>query len=131
MMDIEEFVEKLNQARDLMIQEKYKDAIKIINILKNEEKANNDNFDYALTHQLYQLDSNCRSAFQQQVILTHLNKFLVNKKSITFKELNQELKDKSNLIIGEAILRREIELLILRNLLKCELKGNQLIFSSL
>jgi hypothetical protein len=129
-MDIKEFVEKLNQVRDLMIQENYISALEILDILKNIERTNKDSLNYDLTHQLYQLDSNCRSAFQQQVILTHLNKMLGRKNSISFKELNQELKDRSKLDISEPILRREIELLILRNLLNCELKGDLLIFST-
>ena len=129
-MDAKEFIDKLNQVRNLMIQEKYIDAIEILDNLKNIERTNEESFNYDLTHQLYQLDSNCRSAFQQQVILTHMNKISGRKNSISFKELNQELKDKNKLDISETILRREIELLILRNLLKCELKGNLLIFSS-
>lgn len=60
---------------------------------------------YDLTHQLYQLDSNCKSAFQQQVILTHLNKISRRKNSISFKELNQDLKNKNKLDISETILR--------------------------
>ena len=130
-MDAKEFIEKLNQVRNLMVEENYIEALQVLDFLKNAERTNEDSLDYNLTHQLYQLDSNCKSAYQQQVILTHLNKMPDKKNSISFKELNQELKDKNKLNISEAILRRDIELLILRNLLKCELKGNLLIFSTL
>jgi hypothetical protein len=129
-MDAKEFIEQLNQVRKLMIRENYIDALEILENLKNIERTNEESLSYDLTHQLYQLDSNCKSAFQQQVILTHLNKISRRKNSISFKELNQDLKNKNKLDISETILRREIELLILRNLLSCELKGNLLIFSS-
>ncbi len=129
-MNPEEFIEKLNGVRELMTQEKYSDAIKILDNLKNIEKSSGNNYNYNLTHQLYQLDSNCRSAFHQQIILKQLKNISIKKKSISFKELNQVLRKKIGLNISEDILRREIELLILRNLLKCELKGNQLVLSS-
>ena len=129
-MNPEEFIEKLNGVRELMTQEKYSDAIKILDNLKNIEKSSGNNYNYNLTHQLYQLDSNCRSAFHQQIILKQLKNISIKKKSISFKELNQVLRKKIGLNISEEILRREIELLILRNLSKCELKGNQLVFSS-
>lgn len=129
-MNPEEFIEKLNGVRDLMTQEKFSDAIKILDNLKNIEKSSGNNYNYNLTHQLYQLDSNCRSAFHQQIILEQLKSISIKTKSLSFKELNQVLRKKIGLNISEEILRREIELLILRNLLKCELKGNQLVFSS-
>ena len=127
-MDAKEFIEKLNQVRNLMVEENYVEALQVLDFLKNAERTNEDSLDYNLTHQLYQLDSNCKSSYQQQVILAHLNKMPSEKKSISFKDLNQELKENNKLNISEAILRRDIELLILRDLLKCELKGNLLIF---
>lgn len=129
-MNPEEFIEKLNGVRDLMTQEKYSDAIKILDNLKNIEKSNRYDFNYNLTHQLYQLDSNCKSLFNQQIILEQIKSISIKTKSISFKELSDLLKEKSGLNINEEILRREIELLILRNNLKCELKGNQLVLSS-
>ncbi|MFX1289523.1 MAG: hypothetical protein ACFFAG_01055 [Promethearchaeota archaeon] len=129
-MNHEDFLEKLNSARELMSQEKYFEAIKILDNLKNIEKISGIDYNYNLIHQLYQLDSNCNSAFNQQIILEQITKLSSKKTSISFKELNLVLREKSEVNINEEILRREIELLILRNLLKCELKGNQLIFSS-
>ncbi|MFX0081079.1 MAG: hypothetical protein ACFE94_04930 [Candidatus Hodarchaeota archaeon] len=129
-MNHEDFLEKLNSARELMSQEKYFEAIKILDNLKNIEKISGIDYNYNLIHQLYQLDSNCNSAFNQQIILEQIRKLSSKKTSISFKELNLVLREKSEVNINEEILKREIELLILRNLLKCELKGNQLIFSS-
>jgi len=129
-MNPKEFIERLKGIRELMTQEKYSDAIKILDNLKNIEKSSGYDYNYNLIHQLYQLDSNCRSTFNQQIILKQLRNISIKKKTISFKELNQLLRKKSGLNINEDILRREIELLILRNLLKCELKGNQIVLSS-
>jgi hypothetical protein len=130
-MDAKEFIEELNKAKKLMQEEKYVSALDVLDHLKKVEGANETLLDYSLTHQLYQLESNCKSAYHQQIILSYLNKLSNKNDTILIKKLSQELKDKNNLTLSEAILRREIELLILRNLLKCELKGNLLIFNAL
>ncbi|KKK62765.1 hypothetical protein LCGC14_3001040, partial [marine sediment metagenome] len=77
---------------------------------------------------LYQLDSNCRSAFHQQIILEIIKDISNKEQSISLNKLYQILRDKSNLKIGNEILRKEVELLILRDLLKCKIEGNQIIF---
>ncbi|MFW9882018.1 MAG: hypothetical protein ACFFG0_53825 [Candidatus Thorarchaeota archaeon] len=129
-MNPENFLEKLNSIQELMTQEKYSDAIEILENLKNIEKNSGINYNYNLIHQLYQLDSNCRSALNQQIILKQLKDISTKKNSISFEELNQVLREKGGLQISKEILRREIELLILRNFLKCELKGDQFILFS-
>ena len=126
-MNPKEFIERLNVARELMTQEKYSDAIKILDNLKSKEKSSGYDYNYNLIHQLYQLDSNCRSAFHQQVILRFLKNISIKRKSITFNELNQELRDKGILNLNEEILRREVELLILRNQLHCEIDEDTII----
>ena len=129
-MDAKEFIEKLNKVRNLMNQEKYIDALEILDILKNIEKTNEESLNSELTHQLYQLDSNCRSVYNQQIILNHLKNISDKKKSISFEELNQELKDKYNLNLNDQILRREVELLILRNKLYCKIDKDIIILES-
>jgi len=127
-MNPKEFIEKLNDVRGLMTQEKYFDAIQILDKLKKTEK--NSNYNYDVIHQLYQLDSNCRSVYNQQIILNHLKNISDKKKSISFEELNQELKDKYNLNLNDQILRREVELLILRNKLYCKIDKDTIILES-
>jgi len=129
-MNPKDFLEKLNSVRELMSEEKYSDAMKILDDLKNIEKSSGINYNYDLIHQLYQLDSNCRSAFNQKIILEQLKRISFERTSLSFKEFNQLIKEKSGLNLPEQILRREIELLILRNLVNCELKGDQVILSS-
>lgn len=129
-MNPKEFIEKLNDVRGLMTQEKYFDAIKILDKLKKTEKNNGYDYNYDVIHQLYQLDSNCRSVYNQQIILNHLKNISDKKKSISFEELNQELKDKYNLNLNDQILRREVELLILRNKLYCKIDKATIILES-
>ena len=127
-MDISEFNEHLRDIRELMIQEKYSDALVTIDMLKELDKKGDHDFSYNLMHQLYQLDSNCRSAFHQQIILEIIKDISNKEQPISLNKLNQLVRDKSNLKMGSEILRKEVELLILRDLLKCKIEGNQIIF---
>ena len=124
-METKEIVKQLNIVRELMKEEKYDDAITLINKLKDLDK--NNDFDYTFTHQLYQLDSNARSLFNQQIILKQIQEISSNQTSITFNNLNQLLKQKTELNLSNDILRREIEILILRNQLICKLDGENII----
>lgn len=125
-MDEKEFVKQLNKAQDLMIQEKYNESINLVEELKEVE--NKSDFNYNLTHRLYQLDSNIHSLYNQQVILNHINDISRKQESISFQEINLLIKKSTKLDLSDDILRREIELLILRNLLNCEIDGDLLKF---
>ncbi|MFW9895998.1 MAG: hypothetical protein ACFFD7_09375 [Candidatus Thorarchaeota archaeon] len=127
-MNPEEFIELLNEARELMIQEEFVKAGQILEKLKDTDKKSEYEYNYSLIHQLYQLDSNCKSAYNQQRILEVIKGIPITKSSIPFEEINRLLRDKENLTIKDEILRREVEILILRNLLHGKIEGNQLIF---
>ena len=124
-MKKKEFIDKLNQVQDLMKKEKYRDALLLLDKLKTVEKSMD--FDYNLTHKLYQLDSNTQSLYNQQIILNNLQKMSKKQRSISFNELCRIIKEKNNLILPNDIVRREIELLILRNLLDCKIEGDKII----
>ena len=66
-MNVQEFIHQLDIVEKLMHQENYKEAVILIEKLKKLEKESN--FGYNLTHRLYQLDSNVRSLYNQQIIL--------------------------------------------------------------
>ncbi len=119
------FVSKLNEAQELMRDEKYKQAILLLEKLKILEKEGD--FNYNLTHKLYQLLSNAQSLYNQKIILEAI-KSVSNQNSISFQELNQMLSDNSELNIDIVILGREVEILILRGLLSCKIEGDKLIF---
>ncbi len=128
-MNLKEFIKLLNKSRELIGLEKYVEANAILENLKEIEKNGESDFNYNLVHQLYQLDSNCKSAHHQQVILEIIKDIPTGNNSISFEELSNKLKLKENLLISEEILRREVEILILRNLLSCKIEKNKLIFS--
>ncbi len=125
-METQEIVKELNNIRELMTQEKFADAIVLIEKLKEKDKTSD--FDYTYTHQLYQLDSNARSLYNQQIVLKRIKEISLNQNSITFRDLNVMLKSNNELNLSEDILRREIEILILRNQLKCKLEGETINF---
>jgi len=125
-MSAQEFIKRLNEAQELMLQEKYKEAIILLEELKEKDKKGD--FDYNLTHRLYQLDSNSRSLYNQQVILKIILTISQKTSSITLTKLNNLIKEQENLNIDESILRREIEILILRSLTSCKIEGNRINF---
>ncbi len=125
-MDANDFVRDLNDAKELMRNEKYLDALVILNKLKEADKAGN--FEYNLTHKLYQLISNSQSLYNQQRVLSVVKKISQKQMSISFIDLNEILDKQENVRLDEQVLRREVEILILRSLLECKIDGNELIF---
>ena len=125
-MDKQTFVGKLNEAQELMNNEKYEEAIILLEKLREIEKKNED-FEYSLSHKLYQLISNSNSLYNQEIILEHIKKISIKQKSITIHELQKSLNE-NDFKIEESVLGREIELLILRDLLLCKKEGDIIIF---
>ena len=125
-MDANDFVKDLTDAQESMRDEKYIDALVILNKLKEADKAGE--FDYNLTHKLYQLISNSQSLFNQQRVLSVVKIISQKQKSISFIGLNTILKEQEDVELDELILRREVEILILRSLLACKIEGNDLVF---
>ena len=125
-MDANDFARDLTDAQELMRQERYKDALVILDKLKEADKAGN--FDYNLTHKLYQLISNSQSLFNQQRVLSVVKKISLKQKSISFIALKEILNKQENVELDELILKREVEILILRSLLECKIEGNDLVF---
>ena len=125
-MDANDFVKDLTEAQELMKGEKYLEALVILNKLKEADKAGD--FDYNLTHKLYQLISNSQSLYNQQRVLSVIKIISQKQKSISFIGLNTILKEQEDVELDELILRREVEILILRSLLACKIEGNDLVF---
>ncbi|MGQ4875351.1 MAG: hypothetical protein ACP6IY_14900 [Promethearchaeia archaeon] len=122
-MNSQEFFNELQRASELMKNEKYLEAIKILDNLREIERQGD--FDYSLTHKLYQLISNSHSLLNQQIILEVLNNY--NENQLSFKQLAEKLKDTKKLDLDEANVRKEVELLILRGKLNCRLDGDLIV----
>ena len=125
-MDANDFAKDLTDAQELMRNEKYTEALVILNKLKEADKAGD--FDYNLTHKLYQLISNSQALYNQQRVLSVVKKISLEQKAISFTDLNEILKKQENVELDELILRREVEILILRSLLEIKIDGNDLVF---
>ncbi|MFX0004934.1 MAG: hypothetical protein ACFE9C_05840 [Candidatus Hodarchaeota archaeon] len=124
-MNSQEFIENLKEIQELIEKEHYKQAINFIEKLKKVEKKSD--FGYNLTHRLYQLDSNSRSLYNQQIILENVRDLSKQYKTIRFEELNHILKAKEEISLTNDILRREVELLILRNQLPWKINKDTII----
>ena len=121
----QEFINKLNEVQELMLKEDYRKAIIILDKLKVIDKQND--YNYNLTHKLYQLDSNVHSLYNQQIILQLIFERSREKKEIFFNELQELLKTEESLDIDIGTLKREIEILVLRSLLTCTIKDNRIL----
>ncbi|MEJ2295370.1 MAG: hypothetical protein P8Y23_11480 [Candidatus Lokiarchaeota archaeon] len=120
----QEFINKLNEVQELMLKEDYKRAIIILDKLKVIDKQND--YNYNLSHKLYQLDSNVHSLYNQQIILQLIFNLSREKKEIFFTELQELLKTEESLDIDIGTLKREIEILVLRSLLTCTIEDNRI-----
>ena len=125
-MDPREFQDQLKDAHQLMLQEKYEDAIIILEKLKDIEQKSN--FEYNLTHQLFQLFSNAHSLYNQQKIKDGMNAMLMKQKTMALTDLNQLLKERIGLDLDDKTFQKELELLILRGLITCSIEGDLVIF---
>ena len=126
-MNSKEFYNRLMEAENLMIHEKYKEALTLLEELKELEKEGD--FEYELIHQLYQLTSNANSFYNQQIILGILNSNTIshNQNFIDINELDEYLKKEAGLDLDISTLKRELELLILRDLTSIHIEGNKII----
>ena len=125
-MEANDFVKDLSDAQELMRNERYPEALIILGRLKEADKAGD--FDYNLTHKLYQLISNSQSLYNQQRVLSVVKKISQKQKSISFIDLREMVNNQENIELDELVLRREVEILILRSLLECKIEGNDLVF---
>ena len=74
------------------------------------------------------MNSNSQSLYNQHRVLSAIKKISLMKKAISFYELNDFLRKEEDTEIDEQILKREVEILILRSLLECKIEGNNLVF---
>jgi hypothetical protein len=121
-MKEEKFVDELTRAQKLVQDEEYKDAMKLLNDLKKIESE--EDFNYNLTHKLYQLISNTESLSNQKIILEMIRDKSDDNNSIEIEELYNALSNKESLSLDKSTLKREIELLILRGALEAKLEGD-------
>ena len=125
-MNPNEFAQKLVEVQDLMKNENYEEAIVILEKLKEIDKKGD--FDYNLTHKLYQLISNTHSLYHQKIIVNEINSMMLKKKVYPISEIHQLINERTNLNLELADFKKEIELLILRNILTGSIDGDLLIF---
>ncbi|MBD3195901.1 MAG: hypothetical protein GF317_12640 [Candidatus Lokiarchaeota archaeon] len=124
-MNTEQFVKELSSAQSFMAEEEYEKALEVLYNLREIEKKGD--FDYSLTHKLYQLISNSESLLNQQKILGILKKFESQREKIAFDSLSKILKDENNFSLESGTIRREIEMLILRGKVNYKIQGDSLI----
>jgi hypothetical protein len=126
-MEPKEFNKLLNQAEKLINQEKYVDALNLLHELKEVELRGD--FDTSLTHRLYLLTSNAESLVNQKKIIQVVLDLARDHKEIDFNSLCSLINQTMDVNFEPAILKREIEFLILRNKIPYKIEGNKLVLS--
>jgi hypothetical protein len=125
-MNPEKFVRRLAEAEDLIKEEKYQESLNLLSELKEIELQ--ENFDNSITHKLYQLISNAESLLNQKNIIEALSDVAQKHDQMDFEALSTYFRKYKNLDLTPPIIRREIELLILRDKIPYKIKQNSLIF---
>ncbi len=126
-MNTEEFIKHLAEVEDLLKQEKYVKSLQILSKLKEIEIRGD--FDNSLTHKLYQLISNAESLLNQKRITNGVLKLAETHEKIDFEFLSNYLRSNMDLDLEPEIVRREIELLILRGKIPYIISDKSLVFS--
>lgn len=125
-MKNEDFVKKLSKAQDYMAAEEYKKALSVLYHLRDIEQKGN--FDYSLTHKLYQLISNSESLYNQKAVISIIEDLKKEQDKVSLDTLKEIIGERDDIDLNEGILGREIEILILRGVLPAKIRGNELVF---
>lgn len=125
-MKNEDFVKKLSKAQDYMAAEEYKKALSVLYHLRDIEQKGN--FDYSLTHKLYQLISNSESLYNQKAVISIIEDLKKEQDKVSLDTLKEIIGERDDIDLNEGILGREIEILILRGVLPAKIQGNELVF---
>jgi len=118
------FKEELSIAEKLIQEEKFEQALSLLEKMKNYE---DDEFNDALAHNFFMLYSNTQSIVRGKNIYRDLLPFSKIKEKASYKEIFEYLKDK-NINLDIDTIKREIELLILKGLIFWKSKNNTIFF---
>ncbi len=118
------FKEELSIAEKLIQEEKFEQALNLLEKMKNYD---DDVFDDALAHNFFMLYSNTQSIVRGKNIYQNLLSLSKIKEKASYKEIFEYLKDK-NINLDIDTIKREIELLILKGIVSWKSNNNIMFF---
>ncbi len=118
------FKEELSIAEKLIQEEKFEQALNLLEKMKNYD---DDVFDDALAHNFFMLYSNTQSIVRGKNIYKNLLSLSKIKEKASYKEIFEYLKDK-NINLDIDTIKREIELLILKGIVSWKSNNNIIFF---
>jgi len=118
------FKEELSIAEKLIQEEKFEQALNLLEKMKNYD---DDVFDDALAHNFFMLYSNTQSIVRGKNIYKNLLSLSKIKEKASYKEIFEYLKDK-NINLDIDTIKREIELLILKGTVSWKSNNNIIFF---
>ncbi len=118
------FKEELSIAEKLIQEEKFEQALNLLEKMKNYD---DDVFDDALAHNFFMLYSNTQSIVRGKNMNQNLLSLSKIKEKASYKEIFEYLKDK-NINLDIDTIKREIELLILKGIVSWKSNNNIMFF---
>lgn len=118
------FKEELSIAEKLIQEEKFEQALNLLEKMKNYD---DDVFDDALAHNFFMLYFNTQSIVRGKNIYQNLLSLSKIKEKASYKEIFEYLKDK-NINLDIDTIKREIELLILKGIVSWKSNNNIIFF---
>lgn len=118
------FKEELSIAEKLIQEEKFEQALNLLEKMKNYD---DDVFDDALAHNFFMLYSNTQSIVRGKNIYQNLLSLSKIKEKASYKEIFEYLKNK-NINLDIDTIKREIELLILKGIVSWKSNNNIIFF---
>ncbi len=118
------FKEELSIAEKLIQEEKFEQALNLLEKMKNYD---DEFFDDALAHNFFMLYSNTQSIVRGKNIYQNLLSLSKIKEKASYKEIFEYLKDK-NINLDIDTIKREIELLILKGIVSWKSNNNIIFF---
>lgn len=117
------FKEELSIAEKLIQEEKYEQALNLLEKMKNYD----DEFNDALAHEFFMLYSNTQSIVRGKNIYKNLLSLSKIKEKASHKEIFEYL-SKKNINLGIDAIKREIEILILKGIVPWKSNNNTIFF---
>ena len=119
------FAVELEEAKELIKEKKFEEALLLLERMKG---YNDDIFDDSMVHEFYMLHSNVQSTVRGKIIYDKLLPISESKEKILFQEA-YEILGEALIGLNEEIIKRELEILILKGIAPWSSNEEYIIFS--
>jgi len=119
------FAIELEEAKGLIKEKKFEEALLLLERMKS---YNDDVFDDSMVHEFYMLHSNIQSTVRGKIIYEKLLPISESRDKVSYKEA-YTLLEEALIGLNEEIIRRELEIFILKGIAPWSSNDEYIIFS--